>query len=206
MPATGIVPDGIAHVDAGGLAYPSDPEKAKQLVEQISPLPTFLYLSWGTVAEATEGLAILDEPLFSGWRSAGLDVARQGYEWNTYIREVSKGTEGDLFVWGWLADYPSPDNFLYLLFHSARPVRETSATYYDDPEVDRLLEEARATLDEGRRLDLYAQAERKVLQTPPSSPVFLPGLPRRRHPCAGPGAGPVGAHGHVEGVGEVAVV
>ena len=66
-----------------------------------------------------EGLAIIDEPLLSGWRSAGLDVARQGYEWNTYVREVSKGTEGDLFLTGWLADYPSPDNFLYPLFHSS---------------------------------------------------------------------------------------
>ena len=173
VPATGIVPDGIAHTDAGGLAYPSDPEKAAQLVQQISPLPTFLYLSWGTVAEATQGLAILDEPLLAGWRSAGLDVARQGYEWNSYIREVSEGTEGDLFITGWLADYPSPDDFLYLLFHSSSSGAETTWTFYKDPEVDRLLEEARGTLDEGRRLDLYAQVERKVLSDAPVVPLYF---------------------------------
>ena len=173
VPATGIVPDGIAHVDAGGLAYPSDPEKAAQLVEQLSPLPTFLYLSWGTVAEATEGLAILDEPLLAGWTSAGLDVARQGYEWNTYIRKVSMGTEGDLFVTGWLADYPSPDTLLYPLFHSDSSGAQTTWTYYSDPEVDRLLEEARVTLDESRRLDLYAQVERKVLSDAPVIPLYF---------------------------------
>ncbi len=117
VPATGIVPDGILHADAGGLVYPSDSVKAKELVQQISPLPSFLYLSWGVVPQATHGLSVLDPPLLSGWRAAGLDVARKGYEWNTYIRKASTGTEGDLFLTGWLADYPSPDNFLSL-FHS----------------------------------------------------------------------------------------
>jgi peptide/nickel transport system substrate-binding protein/oligopeptide transport system substrate-binding protein len=173
VPATGIVPDGMAHVDAGGLAYPSDLEQAKQLVEQLSPLPTFSYLSWGTVPESTEGLAILDEPLLAGWTAAGLDVARQGYEWNTYIRKVSTGTEGDLFVTGWLADYPSPDSFLYPLFHSSTSGAESIATFYGNAEVDHLLEEARATLDEERRLDLYAQVEKKVLSDAPVIPLYF---------------------------------
>jgi oligopeptide transport system substrate-binding protein len=173
VPATGLVPDGIAHADAGGLVYPYDPEKARRLVDQISPLPTFLYLSWGAVAESTSGLAILDKPLLAGWRSAGLDVARRGYEWNSYIRRVSLGTEGDFFVTGWLADYPSPDNFLYALFHSGESGARSIATFYKNPEVDRLLEEARGTLDESRRLELYAQAERQILSDAPVIPLYF---------------------------------
>jgi peptide/nickel transport system substrate-binding protein/oligopeptide transport system substrate-binding protein len=175
LPATGIVPDGILHDDAGGLAYPSDPEKGKQLVQQLSPLPGFLYLSWGVVPQATHGLSVLDPALLSGWEAAGLDVARKGYEWNTYIRKASTGTEGDLFLTGWLADYPSPDDFLYLLFHSGSSGAGSSWTYYANPEVDRLLEEARATLDETKRLGLYAQAEKTILADAPVIPLYFCG-------------------------------
>jgi peptide/nickel transport system substrate-binding protein/oligopeptide transport system substrate-binding protein len=173
VPATGLVPDGIAHADGGGLIYPYDPEKATQLVKQISPLPTLQYLSWGAVSGSTRGLAILDGALLSGWREAGLDVARKGYEWSTYVRKVSQGTEGDLFVTGWLADYPSPDDFLYLLFRSGSSGAETTSTFYRNPSVDRLLDEARGTLDESRRLDLYAQAERKILSDAPVIPLYF---------------------------------
>jgi peptide/nickel transport system substrate-binding protein/oligopeptide transport system substrate-binding protein len=173
--ATGIVPDGIPHADAGGLAYPFDPEKAKALVQRISPLPSLLYLSWGTVPHATHGLSVLDPALLSGWRAAGLDVSRRGYEWDTYIHRVSGGTEGDLSLSGWIADYPSPDDFLYLLFHSGNSGGSSLWTYYHDAEVDRLLEEARATLDEGKRLELYAQAEKLILADAPVIPLYFCG-------------------------------
>ena len=175
MPATGIVPDGILHTDADGLVYPYDPDKAKQIVRQISPLPTFLHLSWGAVPQATHGLSVLDPALLSGWRAAGLDVTRKGYEWNTYVRKVSGGTEGDLSLSGWIADYPSPDDFLYLLFHSSRSGAGSIWTHYDEPEVDRLLEEARATLDERKRLELYAQVEKTVLADAPVIPLYFCG-------------------------------
>jgi oligopeptide transport system substrate-binding protein len=174
-PATGIVPDGILHDDAGGLPYPWDPKKAKQLAQQLSPLPTFLYTSWGTVPQATHGLAVLDPPLLAGWRAAGLDVARKGYEWSTYLRKVIGGTEGDLSLTGWIADYPSPDDFLYPLFHSGDSGAGSIWTYYQDRAVDRLLEEARATLDEKKRLDLYAQVEKTVLADAPVIPLYFCG-------------------------------
>ena len=173
-PATGIVPDGIPHI-GGGLAYPSDPEKARALVRQISPLPSLLYISWGTVPQATHGLSVLDPVLLSGWRASGLDVSRRGYEWNTYIREVPGGTEGDLSLSGWIADYPSPDDFLYLLFHSGDSGATSLWTYYDNAEVDRLLEEAQATLDEGKRLELYALAEKRILADAPVIPLYYCG-------------------------------
>jgi oligopeptide transport system substrate-binding protein len=173
LPATGIVPDGIPQGDAAGLDYPYDPVRAKQLVERISPTPTLRYLSFGAEPTSTRGLAVLDGSLLAGWRSAGLDVARRGYEASTYFRKVSEGTEGDLFVSGWIADYPSPDDFLYLLFHSGLSGAEGSATFYHSAQVDRLLEEARGALDERRRLDLYAQAEKKILSDAPVIPLYF---------------------------------
>ena len=137
------------------------------------PCPPSSTSPGGPWPKSTSGLAILDRPLLAGWRSAGLDVARKGYEWNSYIRKVSLGTEGDFFVTGWLADYPSPDDFLYLLFHSGDSGARSIATFYKNPDVDRLLEEARGTLDESRRLELYAQAERQILSDAPVIPLYF---------------------------------
>ncbi len=172
-PATGLVPDGILHDDAGGLAYPHDAEKARQLAAGITPLSALRYLSFGVSTESTKGLGSSDDALLAGWKAAGIEVVRKGYEFNSWMREVSKGTEGDLFVTGWVADYPSPDIFLHLLFHSRSSGAESLATFYKDSEVDRLLDEARGTLDEGRRLDLYAQAERKILAAAPVIPLYF---------------------------------
>ena len=171
-PATGIVPDGIPHVDAGGLVYPSDPDKAKQIVQEVSPLPSFLYLSWGVVPQATHGLSVLDPVLVrAGERPVSTSRATATSGTRTSARR-SAG-EGDLSLSGWIADYPSPDNFLYLLFHSRHSGAGSIWTYYDDADVDRLLEEARATLDERQRLNLYAQAEKMVLTDAPVIPLYF---------------------------------
>ena len=173
VPATGLVPTGIPRADDGGLAYPPDAAKAAQLAAQLSPAPTLRYLSFGVVPMASDGLSALDAPLLSGWRSAGLDVERRGYEVNTYFRKVSMGTVGDLFLTGWVADYPSPDDFLYLLFHSGSSGVSSIATFYHSTAVDRLLDEARGTLDEHSRLELFAQAERKILTDAPVIPLYF---------------------------------
>lgn len=173
VPATGLVPSGMLQRDAGGLVYPFDLARAKEIVGQIPSPPTLSYLSWGAVPTSTRGLSPLDTPLLAGWKSAGLDVTRKGYEWNTYIRKVASGTQGDLFVTGWMADYPSPDAFLFPTFHSGSSGAATLSTFYRSPRIDHLLEEARGTLDESRRLDLYAQAERQILTDAPVIPLYF---------------------------------
>ena len=47
------------------------------------------------------------------------------FEWGTYLDMLAKSEKGDsesaqIFRMGWLADYPSMDNFLYPLFHSSQ--------------------------------------------------------------------------------------
>ena len=47
---------------------------------------------------------------------------------------------------GWIADYPSMDNFLYPLFQSSQ-ARTGSYTFYSNKQVDDLLQQARSTVD-----------------------------------------------------------
>ena len=69
---------------------------------------------------------------------------------------------------GWIADYPDPEDFLDLLFHSSSALNHTR---YSNPEVDRLLEEARVELDAAGRLQTYRQAEELIVADAPWVPI-----------------------------------
>ncbi len=57
---------------------------------------------------------------------------------------------------GWCADYPDPQNFLEILFHSES---QENSTGFADPEFDRLVDEASVEPDFETRNALYRQAE-----------------------------------------------
>ena len=48
------------------------------------------------------------------WRSIGLDVEVAATDYNQFSKKVRTGAY-QIFVWGWNADYPDPENFLFLL-------------------------------------------------------------------------------------------
>ncbi len=61
------------------------------------------------------------------------------------------------------SDYPDPDNFLWQSFHSSSAGTWMGANHYSNSEVDRLLEEARATTDWDKRAQLYARVQEIVV-------------------------------------------
>ena len=65
-----------------------------------------------------------------------------------------------MYELGWVADYPDPQNFLEILFHSDSAQNHGG---YSNPEVDALLDEARGTQDDAERVALYKQAEQLIL-------------------------------------------
>jgi ABC-type oligopeptide transport system substrate-binding subunit len=70
---------------------------------------------------------------------------------------------------GWIADYPDPENFLDILFHSRSPENHMR---YSNEEVDRLLEAARVELDPGQRFGLYQEAETIIVEEVPWIPLY----------------------------------
>lgn len=62
-------------------------------------------------------------------------------DYNRFQDKMSKGSE-QIFEWGWNADYPDPENFLFLLYGPNRKVGTggENAANYQNPEFDRLFE------------------------------------------------------------------
>jgi len=66
-------------------------------------------------------------------------------DYNRFQEKVRKGAV-QLFYFGWNADYPDPENFLFLLYGPQGKVKHTgeNASNYANPEFDRLFEQMRA--------------------------------------------------------------
>ena len=82
----------------------------------------------------------------------------------TYQDELYGGNIGNIFATGWCADYPDPQNFLDVLYHSKSP---QNLSGFGDVEVDSLLEQARVEGDVVTRLALYKEVETAVVRQAP---------------------------------------
>jgi oligopeptide transport system substrate-binding protein len=163
----GLVPVGIPGSNLSTLPYPYDPAKAKSIVQSLGTVPT-LKLWYNTGANHDKILA----PVQAGWKAIGLNVTMTGYEWGTYLTKCSQGTQDQIYRLGWLADYPSMDDFLYPLYQSSVSGANTF-TFYSNPTVDKLLAQARGTIDQTQRLQIYATAEKQILADAPVIPLYF---------------------------------
>ncbi len=61
--------------------------------------------------------------------------------YNRFQEKMLKGT-AQIFIWGWNADYPDPENFLFLLYGPNSKVASNgeNAANYQNPEFDRLFD------------------------------------------------------------------
>ena len=75
-----------------------------------------------------------------------------------------------MFYIGWVADYPHPQDFLDVLFHSGA---DNNYGDYSNPEVDALLEMAGVEQDNELGLALYQQAEQKLVEDAACLPLWF---------------------------------
>lgn len=163
----GVVPAGIPGWTLSSLPYPYDPAKAQAIVAKLGKIPTLQY--WYNTGSDHDKIAA---PLQAEWAKVGINIKLTGLEWGTYLATLPKAKGDQLYRLGWIADYPSMDNFLYPLFNS-KVSGVNQFTYYANPQVDQLISTARGTTDDTQRLNLYAQAEKIILNDSPVIPLYF---------------------------------
>ena len=72
-----------------------------------------LHLSFDTSA-TTASANLQFEFLARSWRQLGIDVDINATTYNQFQDKIRRGAY-QIFIWGWLADFPDPENFLFLL-------------------------------------------------------------------------------------------
>ena len=172
VPATGILPPDFPGYNPAVQSPGFDPVRAQELLAQskyASAPPRIIVTIPGTGGSA--GLDL--EAILNMWEETlGLTVELQQVETATYWEDLNDGRLQAFAGLGWQADYPDPQNFLDILFHSESQLNQSG---YGNPEVDRLLEAARVEQDWPARMALYNEAEQLIVDDVPWIPLWFSG-------------------------------
>jgi len=167
-PANGILPPGMPGYNPNLQGLPFDPQRARQLLDQAGGPARLQGLTLLTSGVGGTPGPIVDAIVAMWEQNLGVRIEVRLLDFGTFLTEIDRGNF-DLFSLGWIADYVDPENFLDILFHSGS---ENNHTGYANPEVDRLLEQARVEQDQGRRMSLYQQAEQIIVRDAPWIPLY----------------------------------
>jgi len=99
-----------------------------------------LSLNYEAVAQGPDDKARLNW-LRKQFDKLGIQLLVRPTDYNRFQEKMRKGT-GQIYSWGWNADYPDPENFLFLLYGPNRKVDGggENASNYANPKFDALFE------------------------------------------------------------------
>ena len=103
-------------------------------------------------------------------RDLGVECRLSVINFEKHLESIEKG-EVPFFRLGWTIDYPDPDGLLYTMFHSSNIENGYNYCRYSNPEVDKLLNEARNETELVVRVPLYEKAEKLIVDDAPM--VFM---------------------------------
>lgn len=109
-------------------------------------------------------VSVDDRPRMNWFRKQfeklGIKLIIRPTDYNRFQEKMRTGS-GQLFLWGWNADYPDPENFFFLLYGPNGKVKHggENAVNYHNPEFDRLFEKMRNMDDGDTRYQIIQQMQ-----------------------------------------------
>jgi ABC-type transport system substrate-binding protein len=187
MAAQGVLPPGIYGYQEGreginpyvydwvnGYARRKSLQRAKQLLAEagypnaIDPeTGEALILYFDTAASGPDDRSRLNW-YRKQFEKLGIQLVIRATDYNRFQQKMRSGN-AQIFMWGWNADYPDPENFFFLLYGGNSKVKYAgeNAANYQNPEFDRLFETMR-NMDNGPdRFQLIQQMQDIVRRDAP---------------------------------------
>jgi oligopeptide transport system substrate-binding protein len=157
--ANGVLPPGMPGYNDKLKGYSYDPAKAKALVadsKYASGLPDITL----TIPGSSSTNPPTVDAMVQMWKeNLGANVKIQQIDWPLFLQDV-KQNKYQFFQQGWVADYADPQDFLDILF---RCNSKENNTGYCNQDVDKLLVQAQVEQSSDKRIQLYQQAEQKIV-------------------------------------------
>jgi oligopeptide transport system substrate-binding protein len=169
--ANGIIPPGIPGYSSDLVSTGYNVEKAKELIASskygnVANLPPIVI----TAAGYGGGLYREMGAIIQDWQdNLGVQVTVRQLEPEIFNYDLNKEVD-NIYIYGWVADYPDPQDFLDTLFHTGST---NNIGNYSNKEVDNLLDQAGKETDEDKRLSLYREAEQIILADAPCLPLWF---------------------------------
>ncbi|HXG68710.1 MAG TPA: ABC transporter substrate-binding protein, partial [Blastocatellia bacterium] len=148
-PSIGPIPPGLLGYDAAERGYGYDPARARTLLKEAGYNGGFETEIWWPQSVNTNVECLKDD-----LAAVGVGVQFR-YAPIAELQRALRMRQVPIAGRDWYADYPDPDNFTYVLFHSGN--HDLFVTTYANEEVDRLTTLARSVMDREQRAEIYKQ-------------------------------------------------
>lgn len=168
QPATGILMPQLPGYTPEDKTLRYNLEAAKAEIAKsryFGKMPPIEITEVGAGAEA----AVDTQAFLELWKQIGLTISIKQTDFATFLADQDAGRL-QAFNAGWIMDYPDPEDILDVKFHSGSPLNDVG---YKNAEVDRLLDAARVESNANRRLDLYRQVEKKIIDDAAWLPLYF---------------------------------
>jgi len=181
-PAANLVPPALWKNACPTPAYEVDLDKAKEFLSRVkleSKEVELIHMTFSRpyVPEPLRVAEFVKDQL----RKIGLEVKLTGYDKAAYDQKY-KEPNHPMYLLGWIADIPDPDNFYYPLLHGDSK-NDMNASFFDDPEFNDAVKQAQQEGDPSKRAQLLAKAYGRYRDLLPTIPLVhvkqVIGLSRR---------------------------
>ncbi len=168
--AEGLFPPGLPGYNPDLKSQGYDPERAREALDASTyagseNLPEIVF----TTSGAGTDLSPSDALVIQMWEETlGAEITVEQIDYDGYTDQLYAGKHGQVVSFGWCADYPDPENFADILFHTGS---KQNIGNYSNPSLDALLEEARSESNVEKRLALYHQIEQIIVDEIPA--IFI---------------------------------
>jgi ABC-type transport system substrate-binding protein len=130
-------------------------------IDRRTGAPLILYFD--VTARSAEDRSKLDW-MRKQFQKLNIQLVVRSTDYNRFQDKIRKGN-AQIFEWGWNADYPDPENFLFLLYGPQRKVGNNgeNAANYDNAEYNQLFEEMK-NMDDGPKRQQIIDRMLKILR------------------------------------------
>lgn len=170
VPMEGIIPAGLpAHFKMG--PWPYDPKKARELLKEAGYPNGFETTLWSGYSNTTASKAV--QFIQQQLAQVGIKVKTKLLEPGVRTSDVysvkdPKDAKVRLLYIGWSDSTMDPDQTIRPILDSREaPPRFMNAAYYNNPKLDKLLDEAAVEVDATKRQALYNEAQKLVWEDAP---------------------------------------
>ena len=163
-PANSVLPPQSWAYDPHARDYPHDVEKARQLLDEAGYRagPDGVRFHLLMKSSTDEGTRLFCAVLQQQLRQVGIALDIRSYEFATFYADVVRGAF-QLYSLRWVgASNQDPDIFENVFDSASFAPRRANRGYYSNPEVDRLIAEARRSVDVKQRAAAYARIQEIV--------------------------------------------
>jgi ABC-type transport system substrate-binding protein len=164
--ATGYVPNGMPDGPVGEKAYAYDPAKAKDLMTQAGFPGGKGFPKIEFVSTADES-SLLEAAVNMLKTNLGIDVTVRIGESGDVLAGMWAHDKWDMWSWGWSADRPSAEVWLYELLYSTL---DSNFASYKNPAYDKLVDAAQKETDAAKRAVAWQAVEKMAYDEAPLIP------------------------------------